>query len=52
MNFILFDKANIQIEQTVLSSCNLTQYPSLYLLLNDTWFEIPPALYVFNASFS
>jgi len=46
MNFILYNKTNIQIEQTVLSTCNLTQYPSIFLLLNDSWFEIPPSLYV------
>ena len=52
MNFILYNKTNIQIEQTVLSTCNLTQYPSIFLLLNDSWFEIPPSLYVQNASYS
>lgn len=28
------------------SSCVLSKYESLYLLMGDTWFEVPPSVYV------
>jgi hypothetical protein len=52
MNYILYNKTSIQIELTVLSTCDLTRYPSLFLMLGDTWFEVPPSLYVKNSSYS
>jgi hypothetical protein len=28
------------------STCNTTKYPSLYLRLNQTWFEIKPSTFI------
>jgi Eukaryotic aspartyl protease len=35
----------------VLATCDPSKYSSLYLRLNDTWFEVRPSTYILNATF-
>ena len=35
----------------MLSSCNVTAYPSLYIRVNQTFFEISPSTYLINATY-
>jgi hypothetical protein len=41
--------ANVRYEKVqgyYFGSCDTTLYPSLYLLMNGNWFEVPPSVYV------
>lgn len=51
MSYILMGKTSVQLDQYVLSTCDATQYPSLYLRLNQTWFEVKPSTYLINATY-
>jgi hypothetical protein len=42
MNLILDDKAHIYLQKAYWATCDLSQYQSLYLLIGDTYFELPP----------
>lgn len=50
MGFLLYGKDTLMIDQYVLSTCDTTQYESIYLRLNDTWFEIKPSTFIMNAT--
>lgn len=46
MFFILSGKESYQVDDYVISSCNLTKYSSIYLRIGETWYEIKPSTYV------
>lgn len=50
MKYLLQNKASTYVDSYVLSTCNTTLYPSIYLRLNDTWFEVRPGTFVVNAT--
>lgn len=52
MSYLLRGKKSIQLDQFVLSSCDVNSYPSLFFRLNDTWFEVKPNSFILNATYT
>lgn len=51
MKHLLFGLKVVQVDQYVMATCNATQYKSLYLRLDDHWFEIKPSSFLLNATY-
>jgi hypothetical protein len=50
MWFILSGKESYQVDDYVISSCNITQYNSIFLRIGETWYEIRPSTYVLQSA--
>lgn len=52
MKYLLYGKTAYQLDDYVLSSCDVSSYNSIFVRLQDTWFEIRPSTFVLvNATY-
>ncbi|CDW86854.1 plasmepsin 4 [Stylonychia lemnae] len=48
LNAVLYNKTYYLIDKYVIATCNISEYQSIYLRLDNHWFEIKPESYVLN----
>ena len=52
MKYILENKTFYVLDKYVLSSCNTSDYDSIYIRLDSYWFEIKPESYILNQTYN